>query len=116
MSASSGGSSISGMRLFGLLVALLAVSVAIHGYHYGIEDEAIYLAAIKAHLNPSLFPHDAIFFQPQARATLFDELVAVTAWGLHAPVDWTDFGYYLGTLLAFFAGLWALAVRLFPAV
>jgi hypothetical protein len=114
MSASSGGTSISGVRVLGLLVALVAASIAIHGYHYGIEDEAIYLPAIKAHLNPSLYPHDALFFQPQTRATLFDELVAATARVLHAPVDWTDFGYYVGTLLAFYAGLWALAARLFP--
>jgi len=105
---------IRGVRLAGLLVALVAVSVLIHGYHYGIEDEAIYLPAIKAHLNPALYPHDRIFFELQTRPMLFDELVAGTARVLHLAVDWTVFGFYLGTLLAFFAGLWALQARLFP--
>jgi hypothetical protein len=105
-----------GWRLLALLLVMVGVSVAVHGYHYGIEDEAIYLPAIKAHTNPALYPHDAIFFRPQAKATLFDDLVAATAGTLHAPVDGTVFGYYLGTLLVFYAGLWALAARMFPGV
>jgi hypothetical protein len=113
MKAPSGGT-ISGWHLFALLLLIVAVSLAIHGYHYGIEDEAIYLPAIKAHLNPALYPHDAVFFAPQTRSTLFDDLVAATARLLHAPVDGTVFGFYLGTLLAFYAGLWALAAKLFP--
>ncbi len=116
MKSPSAANSISGIRLVALLMVLTAASVAIHGYHYGIEDEAIYLPAIKAHLNPALYPHDAIFFRPQTEATLFDELVAASARLIHAPVDWTVFAYYLGTLLAFYAGLWALAARLFPGL
>ncbi len=61
------GTPITGLRLLMLLLAIVAASVAIHGYHYGIEDETIYLPAVKAHLNPALYPHDAIFFQPQTR-------------------------------------------------
>ena len=114
MKARPGEFSITHVRLLVLLLTMVGASLAIHGYHYGIEDEAIYLPAIKAHLNPALYPHDAAFFQPQTRPTLFDDLVAATARVLHAPVDWTVFGYYLGTLLAFYAGLWALAARLLP--
>ncbi len=116
MNSSWDGNSISGWRLLALLLVIVAASVAIHGYHYGIEDEAIYLPAIKAHLNPALYPHDAIFFQPQTRATLFDELVAATARAVHAPVDRTEFGYFIATLLVFYAGLWALAALLFPGL
>jgi hypothetical protein len=111
MKAASG--AIRGVRLLGLLVALVAASVWIHGYHYGIEDEAIYLPAIKAHLNPALYPHDAIFFELQTRPMLFDELVAATARVLHLALDWTVFAYYLGTLLAFLGGVWAVQARLF---
>jgi hypothetical protein len=110
------GTPITGLRLLMLLLVIVAASVAIHGYHYGIEDEAIYLPAIKAHLNPALYPHDAIFFQPQTRPTLFDDLVAASARVLRAPVDCTVFACYLGTLLAFYAGLWAMASRLFPGL
>jgi len=108
------GNSITGWRLLVLLLMLVVASLAIHGYHYGIEDEAIYLPAIKAHVNSALYPHDAVFFEPQTRPTLFDDLVAATARVLRAPVDWTVFGYYLGTLFVFYSGLWALAARLFP--
>lgn len=110
------GTPITGLRLLMLLVVIVAASVAIHGYHYGIEDEAIYLPAIKAHLNPALYPHDAIFFQPQTRPTLFDDLVAASARVLRAPVDGTVFACYMGTLLAFYAGLWAMASRLFQGL
>ena len=110
------GTPITGLRLLMMLLVIVAASVAIHGYHYGIEDEAIYLPAIKAHLNPALYPHDAIFFQPQTRPTLFDDLVAASARVLRAPVDCTVFACYLGTLLAFYAGLWAMASRLFPGL
>jgi len=105
---------VSGLRLLALLLMVVAASLFIHGYHYGIEDEAIYLPAIKAHLNPALYPHDAVYFKSQTMATLFDDLVAATARAVHAKVDWIVFGYYLGTLLVFYAGLWALACRLFP--
>jgi hypothetical protein len=114
MKAPSKSSLIAGLRLLALLLLMVAASLAIHGYHYGIEDEAIYLPAIKAHVNPALYPHDAIFFTAQTKPTLFDELVAMTVRLLHAPVDWTVFVYYLGTLLAFYAGAWALSARLFP--
>lgn len=105
---------ITGLRWFVLLLVVVAASVAIHGYHYGIEDEAIYLPAIKAHLNPALYPQDKIFFEPQTRPMFFDDLVAAVARVLHAPADCAIFGCYLATLLAFYAGLWALASRLFP--
>jgi hypothetical protein len=108
------GNSIAGLRLLALLLGLVAASLVIHGYHYGIEDEAIYLPAIKAHLNPALYPHDAAFFKPQTKPMLFDNLVAGTAKILRAPVDCTVFSYYLATLLAFYAGVWALASTLFP--
>ncbi len=56
------------------------------------------------------------FSRRKPRPTLFDELVAASARLLNAPVDWTVFAYYLGTLLAFYAGLWALAATLFPGL
>jgi hypothetical protein len=114
MKSPSGVAAIRGVRLLALLLLIVGASLAIHGYHYGIEDEAIYLPAIKAHLNPALYPRDAIFFQAQTRSTLFDELVAASSRRLHLPVDWTVFVYYLGTLLAFYAALWVFASCLFP--
>src|SRR5215470_17973152 len=46
--------------IFIILITILAL--AVHGFHYGIEDEAIYLPAIKKYLDPSLYPFDSVFF------------------------------------------------------
>jgi len=64
--------------LFDLLLILgfSALAFAVMGYHPGIEDDGIYLTAIKSDLNPALFPHDAEFFRLQLQATLFDKWVA----------------------------------------
>jgi len=46
------------------------------GYHAGIEDDAVYLSAVKSDLNPALYPHDSEFFRVQMQATVFDDVVA----------------------------------------
>jgi hypothetical protein len=45
--------------IFIILITILAL--AVHGFHYGIEDEAIYLSAIKKYPDPSLYPFDSVF-------------------------------------------------------
>ncbi len=71
-----------------LLGMLTAAAVLLHGYHVGVQDQAIYLPAIKKLLNPSLFPHDAEFFLSQTRWMLFDEMMA---WCAHitGSLEWT---------------------------
>ena len=60
-----------------LLVLLFSViSFVVMGYHPGIEDDSVYLAAVKHDLTPSLFPHDAAFFEVQLQATMFDKWIA----------------------------------------
>ena len=46
------------------------------GYHPGAEDDAVYLAAVKAKLDPSLYPQDSAFFKLQMQASLFDTWMA----------------------------------------
>ncbi len=76
------------------------MALAIHGYHYGIEDEAIYLPAVKQHLNGALYPFDSIFFASQTRLMLFDEFMAGLSRLTHLPLDWTFFSVYcLSTFL-----------------
>ncbi len=48
-----------------------------HGYHLGLEDEAVYLPAIKHHLDPALYPHDSIFFMNQMRFTIYPGAMAL---------------------------------------
>jgi len=60
-----------------LLVLLFSViAFAVTGYHPGFEDDAVYLAAVKHDVTPTLFPYDASFFTMQLQATIFDRVIA----------------------------------------
>ena len=70
------------------LIFLTLIAFAIMGYHPGLEDDSFYLAAIKHHLSPALFPHDADFFRVQFQATIFDKLIAASLNITHFPLAW----------------------------
>jgi len=83
------------------------------GYHPGLEDDGIYLTAVKADLNPALYPHNANFFRLQLEATLFDGWMAHFVRWTRMPVAWAELFWQL---LALFVILWAvkrIANRLF---
>jgi hypothetical protein len=84
------------------------------GYHPGVEDDAVYLSAVKADLHPTLFPHDADFFRLQLQATVFDGCIAKTVEITHLAVPGVEL---LVQLLNLFSILWAsctIARRIFP--
>ena len=60
------------------------------GYHPGLEDDGVYLSAVKAELNPALFPHDADFVRLQVQATVFDEFMAGFVRITRLPVAWAE--------------------------
>jgi hypothetical protein len=91
-----------------LLVALTAAAVLLHGYHFGIEDQTLYLPAVEKHLDPSLFPHDAAFFLTQTRFTWFDDLTAWFVRGTHLPLDVTMFLGHIVTLFLIQVACWRL--------
>ncbi len=74
------------------------------GYHPGLEDDGIYLPAVKADLNPALFPHNAKFFSLQMQATAFDGFMANFVRWTHMPLAWAEL---LWQLVALFLILWA---------
>ncbi len=74
------------------------------GYHPGLEDDGIYLAAVKADLNPALYPHNSDFFRLQLQATIFDSSMAGLVKATRIPVAWAEL---LGQLLCIFIILWA---------
>ena len=45
-----------------ILFVLTLLALLIHGYHPGVEDDGVYLSAIKRDLNPNLYPRDFEFF------------------------------------------------------
>jgi hypothetical protein len=56
----------SSLELPGVLLFTVLGFLAM-GYHPGLEDDGIYLSAVKADLNPALFPHNANFFGCKCR-------------------------------------------------
>ncbi len=100
-------------RLRGILGISLLI-LAVHGYHYGIEDESIYLPAVKLHLNGALYPFDSAFFQPQSGLTAFPWLMARLAAVTRLPVPWTFFAAYCVSIVALVLALRRIAERFFP--
>lgn len=97
----------------GLLLLLTCAAFAIHGYHLGIEDEAIYLPAIKKLLNPALYPHDADFFMGQARGTVLPLLVASSVGLTHVPLHWAVFVWQFAAIFLLLLGCYCIARRCF---
>ena len=85
-----------------LLFTLLGFAVM--GYHPGAEDDGVYLAAVKADLNPNLFPHDADFFRLQLQATQFDRCMTEFVKTTGTSVAWAELIWHL---ISLFLILWA---------
>lgn len=102
------------IKEFILIVCLTALGFLVMGYHPGAEDDGVYLAAVKAKLQPALYPHDAAFVNLQTQATLFVPAMAEFVRFTHIPVAWAEL---TGQFLSLFAILWAvleIARHLFP--
>ncbi|HEY1160673.1 MAG TPA: hypothetical protein VGE83_08590 [Terracidiphilus sp.] len=94
-------------RLFHEFLPILlftALGFLVMGYHPGLEDDGVYLTAVKADLNPALFPHDADFFRLQLQATVFDGWMAHFVRWTGVPVPWAELVWQL---VALFLILWA---------
>lgn len=95
------------------IAAFTILGFLVMGYHPGLEDDGIYLTAVKADLNPALFPYNANFFRLQIQATVFDQWMADLIRFTHLPVAWAEL---LVQCSALFLILWAakrIANRLF---
>ncbi|HZR27637.1 MAG TPA: hypothetical protein VFA71_02565 [Terriglobales bacterium] len=105
----------SGSRMFtaAMLLVLTLAAVLVHGYHVGIEDQGIYLPAIKQHLQPALYPHDSEMFLPQTRPTLFDEAVAYSSRFMHLSVETTMLLWQLASIYLVLWGCLRVARRCF---
>jgi hypothetical protein len=74
------------------------------GYHPGLEDDGVYLTAIKADLNPALYPHNSDFFRLQLQATLFDGWMANFVHWTGIPLAWAELFWQFASI---FLILWA---------
>lgn len=92
------------LKRFLIILCFTLLGFAVMGYHPGLEDDGIYLTAVKADLNPALYPHNSGFFRLQTQATIFDSAMAgfVRATGISA--GWSEL---LWQLVSIFTILWA---------
>jgi len=86
------------------LLLLTLAGFLVMGYHPGFEDDGIYLTAVKADLNPALYPHDSEFFRLQMQASVFDGAMAHFVRWTEIPVAWSEL---LWQIAALFLILWA---------
>ncbi len=91
------------------LALLTAAAVAVHGYHFGAGDGAVYLPAVVHSIHPGLYPYGAEFFESHASFSAFTALVAATARLSHVSIEWTIFLWHMLTVFAFVLAAWRLA-------
>ena len=63
-------------RLPFVRLALLTVAaLAIHGYHFGVEDAEIHIPSAKKLLHPYLYPYADEFFLSHGYLSVFDPIL-----------------------------------------
>ncbi len=83
------------------------------GYHPGAEDDGVYLTAVKADLNPALYPRDGEFFRMQMRASVFDNCMADFVRVTRIPLTWSELlGQAISIVIVIWA-CWSIVCRLF---
>ncbi len=100
------------LEILGILL-FTVLGFVVMGYHPGLEDDEIYLTAVKADLSPALYPYNASFFRLQVEATVFDKWMACFVRWTGMPVAWAELFWQL---ISLFLILWAvkkIADRLF---
>ena len=97
----------------GILLLLAAFAILLHGYHPGVEDDGVYLPAIKRHLNPQLYPHDFEFFTLQLQATVFDKLIAGSIRLTHMPAGIATLLWHFASIFLLLWGCWRISRRCF---
>jgi hypothetical protein len=96
-----------------LLLGFTLLAMATMGYHPGIEDDAVYLTAVKSDLNPALYSHDREFFRVQLQATLFDSWMAGFVHLTHIPVAWAELLFQFLAVFLIILGCWSITKILF---
>src|SRR4030081_501001 len=96
------------------LLGLTLLSLLVHGYHPGAEDDGVYLSAVKHDLNPALYPHDSDFFTVQLQATIFDKLVAGSIQLSHLPLPVVILAWHFLSIFLILWGCWHVSCHCFP--
>jgi hypothetical protein len=78
-----------------------------------MEDDGVYLAAVKSRLNPALYPQNAAFFRIQMQATFFDNWMAAFVRLTGIPVAYAELFWQFASIVAILACCRGIAARLF---
>jgi hypothetical protein len=90
-----------------VLFLLSLLPIAVQGYHFGVDDAAIYLPAVERFAKPGLFPYGADFFLSHSRVSFFSNIVGALVRWLHVPLSWAVLSFHiLGIYLLLLAGYW----------
>jgi hypothetical protein len=94
-----------------ILFLLSLLMIAVQGYHFGVDDAAIYLPAVERFAHPGLFPYGADFFLSHSRVSFFSDIVGAMVRWLHVPLVWTVLVFHvLSIYLLLLAGRWLAGV------
>src|SRR5262245_58690599 len=85
------------------------------GYRYAASDQAFYIPAIVRHLDPALFPRDAVLIDSQAHLIAFDDLTAWIVRLTGLSLQHLFLALYTGTLVLLYAWSSWIAARLYRA-
>jgi hypothetical protein len=70
------------------LAALSLVTLLVNGYHPLAEDGGLYVAGVQLTLNPSLFPHYAVFVSEHLHFSIFAIVLAFLVHLTHLSLAW----------------------------
>jgi hypothetical protein len=90
------------------LGTITGLAVAVHGYHLGVDDSAIYVPAIKRVADPDLYPFGAEFFMSHAHLSIFANLVGGSARLSHLPIDVVIFAWHVVSIFLLLSAAWQL--------
>ncbi|MBI3406201.1 MAG: hypothetical protein HY046_12180 [Acidobacteria bacterium] len=96
-----------------LLLLLTAAAIPLHGYHLGVDDQVVYLPAIKQNLDAHLYPYDATFFLSQTQFMMFDKMVAASVRFTGLPLDAVIFIWYLLAIFLQLLACWKISRKCF---
>lgn len=96
-----------------LLPFIILATLNAGGYRYGASDQAFYLPAVLAKLDPSLYPRDAALLAAQAKLTAYDEVVATIVRVTGASLPAVSAVSYVASLVLIAVGTWMVARFLF---
>ncbi len=98
------------------MLLLTSLALAVHGYHLGSDDGAIYVPAIKQVADPTLYPFGSEFFMRHAHLSLFPYLVGQSSRISHVPVDTVIFIWHIAGVLLLLAAAWRLVDACFVSL